>query len=258
MNRIRIAEFGVGIADLKRGFSAVMNTQAIIERLQAKGTEEQAAVSRKFFKTRPGEYGEGDIFIGIKVPVLRKLAREYQELTPSGLVLLLESKYHEARLLSLFIMVGQFAKGDQRKKKGIYELYLNNMRFINNWDLVDASAQYIVGPFLWDRSRAPLYELARSEILWERRIAVMATFHFIKKNDFADTLKIAGMLLNDKEDLIHKAVGWMLREVGKRRLQIEESFLKKHYQTMPRTMLRYAIEKFPEPKRRRYLKGTVE
>jgi 3-methyladenine DNA glycosylase AlkD len=154
-------------------------------------------------------------------------------------------------------MVDQFAQGDPNKKKSIYQLYLKNTEFINNWDLVDTSAHYIVGPYLIDKSRTPLYELAQSDSLWERRIAIMSTFHYIKNDDFTDTLKIARILLHDQQDLIHKAVGWMLREIGKRQLKKEEVFLKKHYRKMPRTMLRYAIEKFPEPKRKRYLKGTI-
>ena len=235
----------------------MMKTQEIKKRLKALGNKEHAAVSQRFFKTGPGEYGEGDIFIGIKVPVLRKLAKEYLDLPLKDVSKILISKYHEERLLALPILVGQFSKGDEEKKKSIYELYLKNTRFINNWDLVDLSAHYIVGPYLVDRSRAPLYEMAKSESLWERRIAIMSTFYFIKKDDFTDTLKISRILLSDTEDLIHKAVGWMLREIGKRRLTKEETFLKKYYQKMPRTMLRYAIEKFPEPKRKRYLKGTI-
>jgi 3-methyladenine DNA glycosylase AlkD len=234
-----------------------MKTHEITNRLLALGSVEQAAVSQRFFKTGPGEYGEGDRFIGIKVPVVRTLAKEYAALPLKDLKKLLASKYHEARLLSLLIMVGQFSKGDHHQKKIIYELYLKNTRFINNWDLVDLSAHHIVGPYLMDKSKAPLYELAQSDLLWERRIAILSTYHYIKNHEFNDTLKIAGMLLSDPEDLIHKAVGWMLREIGKRRLQSEEAFLKQHYQNMPRTMLRYAIEKFPEPQRQRYLKGRI-
>jgi 3-methyladenine DNA glycosylase AlkD len=154
-------------------------------------------------------------------------------------------------------MVDQFSKGDQKKKKSIYALYLKNTRFINNWDLVDSSAPHIVGPYLMDKSKAPLYELAQSDLLWERRIAILSTFYYIKKDKFIDTLNIAGRLIADKEDLIHKAVGWMLREIGKGHLPSEETFLKKHYHNMPRTMLRYAIEKFPESKRQRYLIGQI-
>ena len=234
-----------------------MKAQEITQRLFALGNKERAAVSQKFFKTGPGEYGEGDIFLGNKVPVLRKLAKEYFDLSLKDVNKILESKFHEERLLSLFIMVDQFSKGDRKKKKSIYELYLKNTGFINNWDLVDSSAHHIVGPYLMTKSKAPLYEMARSDLLWERRIAIMSTFHYIKNDKFNDTLKIAGGLLSDEEDLIHKAVGWMLREIGKRHLPSEETFLKKHYQKMPRTMLRYAIEKFPEPKRQRYLKGTI-
>ena len=234
-----------------------MNKREITNRLIGLGNKEQAAISQRFFKTGPGEYGEGDIFLGIKVPVLRKIAKDYFELPLKEVKPILGSKYHEIRLLSLFIMVDQFSKGDPKKKKSIYELYLKNTGLINNWDLVDSSAHHIVGPYLMDKSKAPLYELAQSDLLWERRIAIMATFYYIKNDKFTDTLKIAGRLLADKEDLIHKAVGWMLREIGKRHLPSEETFLKTHYHDMPRTMLRYAIEKFPEPKRKRYLKGTV-
>ncbi len=234
-----------------------MIVQEITNRLIALGNKEQAAISQRFFKTGPGEYGEGDIFLGIKVPVLRKLAKKYFDLPLKEVKPILRSKYHEIRLLSLFILVDQFSKGDQKKKIRIYELYLKNTGFINNWDLVDSSAHHIVGPYLIDKSKALLAELAQSDLLWERRIAIMSTFHYIKNDKFSDTLKIAEMLLSDKEDLIHKAVGWMLREIGKRHLPSEETFLKKHYHNMPRTMLRYAIEKFPEPKRQRYLKGQI-
>jgi len=234
-----------------------MISESITQRLKKLGNKEQAAISRRFFKTGPGEYGEGDIFLGIKVPVLRKLTEEYFHLSVQDVRKTLGSKYHEIRLLSLFIMVDQFAKGDQKKKKSIYELYLKNIRFINNWDLVDSSAHHIVGPYLMDKSKAPLDELAQSDLLWERRIAIMSTFHYIKNHEFTETLKIAGRLIADKEDLIHKAVGWMLREIGKRHLPSEETFLTKHYHNMPRTMLRCAIEKFPEPKRQRYLKGQI-
>ena len=234
-----------------------MKSQEISKRLFALGDKERAAVSQRFFKTGPGEYGEGDIFLGIKVPLLRKVAKEYFDLSLEDVNTILESKFHEKRLLALFIMVGQFSRGDRRKKKSIYELYVKNTGFINNWDLVDSSAHHIVGPYLKTKSKAPLYKMARSDLLWERRIAIMSTFHYIKNDKFNDTLKIAGRLLSDEEDLIHKAVGWMLREIGKRHLPSEENFLKKHYQKMPRTMLRYAIEKFPEPKRQRYLKGQI-
>ena len=234
-----------------------MKAQKISRRLRALGNKEQAAVSRRFFKTGPGEYGEGDVFLGIKVPVLRKLAKAHADLPLKEIETLLTSGIHEERLLALLILVRMFDRGDDLIRHQIYDLYLKNMSSVNNWDLVDLSAPYILGPYLADRSRAPLHRLAKSKSLWERRIAVMATFHYIKSGAFSDTLKISKMLLSDTEDLIHKAVGWMLREIGKRHPQTEENFLKKYYQKMPRTMLRYAIEKFPEPKRQAYLKGTI-
>ena len=223
----------------------------------ALGDAEQAAVSQRFFKTGPGEYGEGDIFIGIKVPVLRQLAREAANLPITEIKKLLRSRIHEERLIALLMLVRRYSRTDEANRKQIYDLYLQNTSFVNNWDLVDLSAHYIVGPYLADKSRAPLYRLAESDSLWERRIAIMSTFHFIKNGEFSETLAISKLLLSDTKDLIHKAVGWMLREIGKRHLQTEENFLKKHYRKMPRTMLRYAIEKFPEHKRQAYLKGTI-
>jgi 3-methyladenine DNA glycosylase AlkD len=231
--------------------------QEIKTRLRKLGTKKRAKVSQSFFKTGPGEYGEGDIFLGVTVPELRQLAKEYPDLSLAETIQLLQSTIHEERLLALLILVRAYAKADARTKKQIYDLYLENTPYTNNWDLVDASAEYIVGSFLMGKSKKPLYVLAQSKDLWERRIAVMATFHFIKRNEFKETLKIARILLFDKEDLIHKAVGWMLREVGKRSLQREERFLKEHYKEMPRIMLRYAIERFPESKRQRYLRGEM-
>jgi 3-methyladenine DNA glycosylase AlkD len=235
----------------------VMPVQEIRARLRKLGDKQQAEVSQWFFKTGPGEYGEGDRFLGIKVPELRKLAKEYQAIPLTEVTHILRSPIHEERLLALLILVRVFAKGDELLKETIYHLYLKNTQYINNWDLVDLSAIYIVGAFLIAKSKKPLYALAKSNNLWERRIAIIATFYFIKDGKFTETLKIARMLLSDKEDLLHKAVGWMLREVGKRHLETEERFLEKHYKKMPRTMLRYAIEKFPEPKRQRYLKGRI-
>jgi 3-methyladenine DNA glycosylase AlkD len=234
-----------------------MTLKEIRSRLQRLGNKERATVAQRFFKTGPGEYGEGDRFLGITVPEIRKLAKEYPDPSLAETIQLLQSTIHEERLLALLLLVRSYAKADVRTKKHIYDLYLENTHYINNWDLVDASAEHIVGAFLKGKSRKPLYDLARSKDLWERRIAIMATFHFIKRNEFTETLAIARMLLSDKEDLIHKAVGWMLREVGKRHVQTEEGFLKEHYKKMPRTMLRYAIERFPESKRQRYLTGKV-
>jgi 3-methyladenine DNA glycosylase AlkD len=234
-----------------------MTARVLREKLQKLGNKEKAEVLQRFFKTRPGEYGEGDVFLGIQVPQLRKLAKQYKSIAVAEVTQLLVSPVHEERLLALLLCVYAYAKGDEVKKKEIYTAYLNNTKFVNNWDLVDTSAEHIVGAYLAKRSRKPLYRLAKSTSLWERRIAIMATFHFIKQNEFSETVTLAEMLLTDEEDLIHKAVGWMLCDIGKRDLEAEEKFLKEHYRTMPRTMLRYAIEKFPETKRKRYLKGEV-
>jgi 3-methyladenine DNA glycosylase AlkD len=221
------------------------------------GDPDRARMSQSFFKTGPGQYGEGDVFIGITVPVLRKLAKEIPTLPVSEVVRLLRSPLHEARLLALFVLVRAYQRGDDVSRGNIYTRYLKNTRHINNWDLVDCSAEHIVGAHLWARDRSVLGALAASDLLWERRIAILATFHFIKRGAFAETLRIAERVLGDPEDLIHKATGWMLREVGKRDLAAEEAFLKKHGRSMPRTMLRYAIEKFPEDLRQRYLRGEA-
>ena len=213
--------------------------------------------SQRFFKTGKGEYGEGDKFLGIRVPVLRKQTKKYQTLALKETQRLLTSAFHEERLFALLLLVRKFAKGNEEEKTAIYKLYLNNTRYINNWDLVDSSAYHIVGTYLEDRDKKILYKLAQSDNLWERRIAIMSTFQFIRKHQFGDTLSLSAQLIDDKEDLIHKAVGWMLREIGKRDLAIEKAFMKKHYKKMPRTMLRYAIEKFPEQERKEYLKGVV-
>ena len=234
-----------------------MDVEDIRKRLRRLADEDKAKVLQRFFKTGPGEYGEGDRFLGIKVPELRRLAKEFQQVRYEALRALLKSPIHEERLLALLILIGKYSKADETGKKRIYDLYLKHTRWINNWDLVDLSAEHIAGDFLSQKDKTPLYRLAKSELLWERRIAIMATFHFIKRKAFSETLEISQMLLLDKEDLIHKAVGWMLREVGKRDLETEEAFLKAHYKSMPRTMLRYAIERFPEAKRQRYLKGKV-
>ena len=234
-----------------------MPLKEIKNKLHKLGDRKRAEQSKRYFKTGPGEYGEGDIFLGIPVPELRKLSRAYRDKPLQTAEKLLESPIHEERMLALLILVLQYKQADANLQKRIYTLYLKNTRFINNWDLVDLSAHHIVGPFLADRSKRPLYRLAASKSLWERRIAIMATFHFIRQNEYTDTLNIAEILISDQEDLIHKSVGWMLREVGKRDLQTEEEFLKPRYKDMPRTMLRYAIEKFPTAKRKRYLKGEM-
>ena len=221
--------------------------------LKAKASPKKAKVLKRFFKTGKGEYGQGDVFLGVVVPEIRKTAKKYNTLKLKDAVKLLHSKIHEERLAALLILVEKFQADEE--KEAVYKIYLKNTKYINNWDLVDLSADKIIGEYLFDKSKDILYKLAKSKNIWERRIAIMATFDFIKKDKFGETLKIAKMLLPDTHDLIHKAVGWMLREVGKRNLKVEEGFLKKYFQKMARTALRYAIEKFPEKKRKRYLSG---
>ncbi len=214
---------------------------------------QQAKVLQGFFKTKPDQYGAGDIFLGVTVPQQRRLAKQYVTLKPKQLKELLSSAIHEYRFTALLILISQYRTGDKTQKEKIYNFYLNNSRFVNNWDLVDLSAPKIVGDYLSDKSKQPLFKLARSHQLWERRIAIVSTFEFIKQRQFTPTLKIARLLLNDQHDLIHKAVGWMLREVGKRDQSLLEKFLIRHLKNMPRTTLRYAIERFPEKKRKYYL-----
>lgn len=234
-----------------------MNYKNIISYLEGLSNSEIAVHSQKYFKTGKGEYGHGDKFLGIRVPVLRKAVKLFQDVTLSEIRKLLKSEYHEVRLFALLLMVDQFTKGDVEKREQIYNLYLMHTKYINNWDLVDSSASYIVGVWLFDKDRSILYELVQSSQLWERRIAIISTAYFIKKEQFNDTLKLSRILLNDPEDLIHKAVGWMLREVGKRDPKVEEKYLKQHYKNMPRTMLRYSIEKFSNKRRQAYLKNEI-
>jgi 3-methyladenine DNA glycosylase AlkD len=234
-----------------------MTAQLIRIKLKKHANKDKAKLLQGFFKTGPGEYGEGDIFLGINVPTLRKLSKEHDGTSLPEMVKLLKSTIHEERLLALLMLVRAFSKGDEALKKEIYDLYLKHTRYINNWDLVDLTAPNIVGTYLLGRSRKTLHELAKSNDLWKRRISILATFAFIKQNDFYDSLKIAGTLIADEHDLIQKAVGWMLREIGKRDLRAEEQFLTSRYKRMPRTMLRYAIERFPETKRKNYLNGKV-
>jgi len=212
-----------------------------------------------YFKTAPGEYGEGDEFLGIRIPTLRKEIKTYKYLSIDEMGTLLSSKYHEVRLLSLLLLVNRFQmkKTTDTERQQIYVVYLKHIHHINNWDLVDSSAHYIVGPWLETRDRQMLYSLVKSDLLWERRIAIMSCFHFISIGQFDDALALALLVIDDKEDLIHKASGWMLREIGNKNRAIEEAFLQEHYHSMPRTMLRYAIEKFPEELRQQYLKGTI-
>ena len=219
--------------------------------LNSFGNKNQAIILRGFFKTGKGQYGEGDIFLGIKVPIQRNISKKY-DLELSEIQELFNSKIHEHRLCALFILIEKYKKSSNKKQ--IFDFYLKNTKNVNNWDLVDLSAHNIIGNYLLDKDRFIIHKLANSDNLWKKRISIIATFAFIRNHDFSDCLKISKILLNDKHDLIHKAVGWMLREVGKRDMKVEEDFLKKYHKTMPRTMLRYAIENFPESKRKVYMR----
>ena len=234
-----------------------MSLAKLKKEIREKSSKEKPKIYAKFFKTGKGEYGEGDIFLGLTVPEQRILARKYTNLVLDDVKRLLESKYHEHRLMGLFILVYKYERSNEKEKAGIKDFYLENKHRGNNWDLVDCIADKILGKHLIDKDKKVLYELAKSESIWDRRIAIISTFEFIKNGKFEDTLKISKILLKDEHDLIHKAVGWMLREIGKRDLETLEKFLKRHYKKMPRTMLRYAIEKFPEIKRKKYLAGKI-
>lgn len=220
---------------------------------------EKAKIYQRFFKTGKGEYGEGDIFLGLTVPQSRVIARQFLSLSFEDIKILLQSKYHEERLIALLILVENFKnkKTTKEQKEKIYLFYLQNTKYVNNWDLVDLSADKIVGEFLFDKEKKPLHKLVTSKNLWERRIAIIATFAFIRKKQFCETFQITEKLLHDNHDLLHKAAGWMLREAGKRDQAELELFLKQHYKKMPRTMLRYAIERFEEEKRLQYLKNKL-
>jgi 3-methyladenine DNA glycosylase AlkD len=238
--------------------TAPPTVRSIRARLRALANPQIADGSRRFFKTGVGEYGHGDRFLGIRVPTLRKIARELRAAPMAVALALLRSQLHEERLLALLMLVSRYTRGTPAERQRIYEQYLKHVqKRVNNWDLVDSSAPYIVGAHLEQRDRAKLLELARSTNLWERRVAIIATFWFIRRGSFDDTLAIAERLLDDREDLIHKASGWMLREVGNRDRAAAERFLRRHCRRMPRTMLRYAIEKLPPRTRRAYLDGTV-
>jgi len=224
--------------------------------LRAHANPEQAKKALRFFKTGRGEYGAGDRFLGIPVPTLRKISREC-DLSLGELQELLDSPLHEERLIALFILIRKYNRADDEEREEIYRYYRENSGNVNNWDLVDSSAPHIVGKHLLHRDKEILFQLAASSNLWERRIAIVATGHFIKSGHMETTLRIAEMLIGDEHDLIHKAVGWMLREIGKREFDVEKRFLDRHYRRMPRTMLRYALERFPEDLRQRYLRGEI-
>ena len=225
--------------------------------IRALGSPERAKHSLRFFRTGPGEYGEGDKFFGLSVPEMRAIAKQHRNLAHEEVLELLQSPWHEDRLVALLLLVDGYKRGDDNQRQRIHRAYLANTRWINNWDLVDMSAGQVVGGHLDAAEISLLEKLARSKDLWERRIAIVATFHFIKERELTPTLRIAEMLLHDTHDLIHKGVGWMLREVGKKDRAVLDAFLAKHYREMPRTMLRYAIERHPEPTRKRYLAGTI-
>jgi 3-methyladenine DNA glycosylase AlkD len=227
-----------------------MKADSVKNELQKLEDPQQAKLLQGFFKTGPGEYGEGDIFLGIKVPLQRKVAKRFKDLELNEIQLLLDSKVHEHRLVGLLILVDKYQRNPDKE---IVDFYLSNTKNINNWDLVDLTAHKILGHYFLNKDRSILYELAKSQNLWEKRISIIATAAFIRNNDFRDTLKIAEILLNDDHDLIHKAVGWMLREIGKKDQKVEEKFLDIYYKKMPRTMLRYAIERFSESKRKHYM-----
>jgi len=219
--------------------------------------KQKAEKYKSFFKTAKGDYGEGDIFLGVVVPDQRKVAKIYKDLPIDEIEILLHDPIHECRFTALVILINCFEKASESEKETYVNLYMYNYTQVNNWDLVDVSAPKILGPWFYDKERKTLYEWAKSGHLWKERIAIMSTFYFIKKNDYKDALAIADILLNHDHDLIHKAVGWMIREIGNRDLDIEINFLKNRYKKMPRTMLRYAIEKFPEKLRKSYLHGEI-
>ena len=228
------------------------------EEIRALANKEIAQHSLRFFKTDKGEYGHGDLFLGVRAPKIRLIAKKHIDISITDMKTLICSKYHEERFLGLIILVNKYAKTkDKKNRNQLYKIYVSSFKYINNWNLVDVTCPHVTGKHLIDKDRTILYKWAKSEDLWTKRIAMVSTFSFIRKNDLEDTFKIAEILLHDEHDLIHKAVGWMLREAGKRDIKKEETFLKKYYKTMPRTMLRYAIEKLPETKRQKYLKGTI-
>lgn len=233
---------GKTLADLRREFRQLAN-------------RDRAASSAWFFRTGPGDYGEGDKFLGLTVPLQRQLARRYAALPLSSLATLLPSPHHEHRLTALLILVNQYERRDERKRKAIFDFYVEHRQWVNNWDLVDSSAPYIVGEQLASRSRRILYQWARSTSMWHRRIAIISTAAFIRRGDLADTFALAELLLSDEHDLIHKAVGWMLREAGKRDEGMLRQFLKANYRALPRTVLRYSIERWPEKERKAALVG---
>jgi 3-methyladenine DNA glycosylase AlkD len=236
---------------------AALTLPLIRKRLYDRADASRVPILQSFFKTGPGQYAEGDVFVGVTVPQLRQVCLQCRDAALYDIQALLQSSVHEERLLALLLLVNRFTRGTESEQRSIFRFYLAHTRHINNWDLVDSSAPQIVGAHLFERSRAPLTRLARSRSLWDRRIAIVATHYFIRQGDLADTFRLADLLLQDSHDLIHKAVGWMLREAGKRDVGAERAYLQTRYSRMPRTMLRYAIERFPLEERKRYLRGAI-
>jgi len=230
-----------------------MSIKELRQELHAAAKPGKKEVLQKFFKTGPGEYAEGDVFLGVMVPDTRRIARKFIGISEKDVSILLKSRIHEERLAALLILVERFGKASHEERQKIINLYLMNVRHVNNWDLVDLTAPKLLGEFLLDKDRGVLDSLAHSRNIWERRIAMVATYAFIRKGEYADTLRLAATLLEDKHDLIHKAMGWMLREVGKKDQKMLERFLNKYAAQMPRTALRYAIERFPDEKRKMWL-----
>lgn len=226
----------------------------IRKELRGKADPVRARLLQGFFKTGKGEYGEGDVFIGVTVPESRKIAKKFAGISFGKIKGLLSSVVHEERLVSLLILIDKYSNGDEKERRKVFKLYIDNISRINNWDLVDLSAPRIVGEHLLGRNREILLKLAKSRVMWERRISIISTLRFIRDGDFGDTFRIGRILLDDGHDLIHKALGWALREVGKLDMEAEERFLKTHLRRIPRTTLRYAIERFPWPKRALYMR----
>lgn len=231
-----------------------MTASFILNELLSVANPEKAVFLQRFFKTGPGQYAEGDVFLGLVVPLTRSIAKANKQTPLSELQLLIESKYHEARLCALLIVVEKFKKASEAEREMLYEFYFRNARFINNWDLVDVTCPHVVGTYLLDKDRSRLYELAKSDLLWEQRIAIVSTVTFIRNRQYDDTLALAEMLMMHNHDLMHKAVGWMLREVGKKDREALTDFLELHATELPRTALRYAIEHYPEEQRQYFLK----
>lgn len=231
-----------------------MSIESLINELKSYSNKEYAAHHLRFFKTGKGEYGEGDLFYGLKVPDVRRITKKYYKNIPlNDVKQLLINPYHEFRLAALIILVLKFQKTSIEEKEDIFNLYLNNVSYINNWDLVDISAPHIVGAYLFNKNTDQLWDLARSNHLWSERISIISTLYFIKKDKYFETIDIAEFFLNHKHDLMHKATGWMLREVGKRDMKVLLDFLDKFYKQMPRTMLRYSIEKLSPELRNKYM-----